>query len=241
MGRALVIKNVDFSTNKLDTVTYDDPIPCESIELDQSTITVSEIGDTVTLTATVLPADTTDTVVWVSSDTNVAEVNGGVVTVKGIGTATITAKCGNQTATASVNQTSLQFTDIVTVSGVKASESQSVLWLYGNSGDATIGKAYTNASDLRVFSAAANSLEAIPVPYGATSVLILSSERKFWGDLRLADMDDLVSYNNQDYPKALASYSGFYTDVPKAVEYGQCMILSASADKVALVSGLQFQ
>lgn len=241
MGRALVIKNVDFSTNKLDTVTYDDPIPCTNISLDQSTITVSEIGDTVTLTATVLPADTTDTVVWLSSDTNVAEVDGGVVTVKGIGTATITAKCGEQTATASVNQTSLQFTDIVTASGVKVTSSNDILWLYGSSGDITIGKAYTNASDLRVFSAGANSLEAIPVPYGATSVLILSSERKFWGDLRLADMNDLVSYSDQDYPKSLPSYAGFYTDVPKAVEYGQCVILSASADKVALVSGLQFQ
>ena len=60
-------------------------------------------GSTVTLTATVLPADATDkTVTWSSSDPAVATVDNGTVTAVGVGTATITAKAGDVTATCTV-------------------------------------------------------------------------------------------------------------------------------------------
>ncbi len=50
------------------------------------------VGKTVTLTATMQPADTTDTITWKSSDTSVATVSSsGVVTAKKVGTVTITA------------------------------------------------------------------------------------------------------------------------------------------------------
>lgn len=67
-----------------------------SIKLNKSKKTL-EIGETYTLKATVKPKDTTDaSVVWTSSDENVATVDeNGVVTAVSVGTATITATASN--------------------------------------------------------------------------------------------------------------------------------------------------
>lgn len=75
--------------------------PCTGIKLDRDTLTIAR-GETATLTATVEPTDTTDKVVWSSKDDNIATVENGVVTAVGHGETTITATCGNQTATCKV-------------------------------------------------------------------------------------------------------------------------------------------
>ena len=105
MGKALVIKNVDFGTNKLTTVTLQNEVPCTAISLNKSSTTLENIGTTETLTATVTPVNTTDTVVWASSNANIVDVVGGVLTVTGVGTVTITATCGNYSATCTVTAT----------------------------------------------------------------------------------------------------------------------------------------
>ena len=100
---ALVIKGANFAANKLTTVTFvEDEKPCTAIALSESSKAVTALGD-FTLTATVTPADTTDDVLWSSSDETVATVADGVVTVVGLGSATITATCGEQTATCVVS------------------------------------------------------------------------------------------------------------------------------------------
>ena len=77
-------------------------VPVTSVTLDRTTLTMTE-GDTQTLTATVKPDDATDkTVTWTSSNTSVATVDGGKVTAVAPGTATITAKAGDKTATCAV-------------------------------------------------------------------------------------------------------------------------------------------
>ena len=67
-----------------------DPIPT-AIELNKDAATI-EVGETVTLTASLFPNNAVATIVWESSDESVATVNNGVVTgVKG-GQATITVR-----------------------------------------------------------------------------------------------------------------------------------------------------
>jgi len=85
------------------TVTVEKKVvPVTSISLDRTTLTMTE-GDTQTLTATVKPDDASDkTVTWTSSNTSVAKVDGGKVTAVAQGTATITAKAGDKTATCAV-------------------------------------------------------------------------------------------------------------------------------------------
>ena len=99
---ALVIPSADFSANKLTTVAFG-TVPCTGISLSDSTLLLTSIGGTATLTATLTPANTTDTLSWASSDNNVASVANGVITAVGLGSATITATCGEQTETCAVS------------------------------------------------------------------------------------------------------------------------------------------
>lgn len=101
MAKTLIIKGADFSENKIETVVFDE-IPCTALSLSPTEITSNEIGEAITITPTVTPSNTTDVVSWVSSNVNVATVANGVVTTVGIGTAVITATCGEQTATCDV-------------------------------------------------------------------------------------------------------------------------------------------
>ncbi|WNJ19292.1 family 16 glycosylhydrolase [Pontibacter sp. G13] len=66
------------------------------LELDQSAIDLP-FGEKTTITVTQAPA-TGESIEWSSSDENVASVFFGTVTANGSGTATITAKLGEQTA-----------------------------------------------------------------------------------------------------------------------------------------------
>jgi uncharacterized protein YjdB len=73
-------------------VTVEDKeVPATKVALNKTTATLAK-GKTVTLSKTLTPGDSTDTVKWSSSNTKVATVSSsGVVTAKGAGTATITA------------------------------------------------------------------------------------------------------------------------------------------------------
>lgn len=101
MARTLVIKDADFSANKVTTVTFIGGVDCEGISFDQSSYSLTSM-DSVVVGYTLTPTDTTDPVRWSSSDENVVTISGGTMTVVGIGTATITATCGNYSASATV-------------------------------------------------------------------------------------------------------------------------------------------
>lgn len=78
------------------------PIVVEEISFNKTSVSL-KAGETVTLTATVKPDDATDkTVTWSTSDATVATVSNGVVTAKKVGTATITAKAGDKSATCEI-------------------------------------------------------------------------------------------------------------------------------------------
>ena len=78
-----------------------------------------EVEKTETLTATVTPDNATDkTVTWTSSDSTVATVSDGTVKAVKAGTATITAKAGEKTATCTVT-VEAKTTETVAVTEVK--------------------------------------------------------------------------------------------------------------------------
>lgn len=102
MGHALMIKNVDFSANRLDVVQINEIIPCTGISLSESTLSFDALGETATLVATASPLATTDTIIWSSGNNDIVTVVNGVVTQVGVGTTTITATCGTYSASCSV-------------------------------------------------------------------------------------------------------------------------------------------
>ena len=102
MSKALVIKGANFATNALDQITFDDTVHAESISLDTDTVSLDSIGDTQQLVATITPADSTDPILWASSNTNVVTVTqNGLLEAVGCGTCTITASAGSVSDTAS--------------------------------------------------------------------------------------------------------------------------------------------
>ena len=101
------------------------PIMVEEISFNKTSVSL-KAGETVTLTATVKPDDATDkTVTWSTSDASVATVNDGVVTAKKVGTATITAKAGDKSATCEITVVATPVTSVTlnkTSASVKAGE-----------------------------------------------------------------------------------------------------------------------
>lgn len=98
MAKTLVLNGTNFSANKVATITFGESVPCTGITLDESTKSVTSMTD-FTLVATPTPSNTTDSVVWTTSDSDVVTVASGVATPVGLGTATITATCGSYSAT----------------------------------------------------------------------------------------------------------------------------------------------
>ena len=102
MAKTLTIKEADFSTNKVTTVSFSGgSVPCTGISFEEDAFSFTDYTP-VTIEYTLTPSNTTDTLSWATSNSNVATVSNGVITPVGLGTATITATCGNQTATATV-------------------------------------------------------------------------------------------------------------------------------------------
>lgn len=78
-----------------------DPVPATSITLDKTEITFTS-EEPQTISAVVLPANTTDVVVWTSSNTSIATVKNGVITPLNDGETVITATARNVSATCAV-------------------------------------------------------------------------------------------------------------------------------------------
>nr|DAJ06238.1 MAG TPA: CotH kinase protein [Caudoviricetes sp.] len=76
-------------------------IPCTNITLNKTELTFTT-SDAQTLTATLTPENTTDTVAWSVNPTGICTVENGIVTPIKNGTCVITATCGTQSATCNV-------------------------------------------------------------------------------------------------------------------------------------------
>lgn len=79
-------------------VQTDGSVPCQGIVIAQSSVSLAQIGDTHQISVECAPADTTDTLSFVSGDTTVVTVSDvGLVTAIGVGQTTVTVSCGDVT------------------------------------------------------------------------------------------------------------------------------------------------
>ncbi len=137
-------------------------VEVSSIELNKTSASL-KAGETVTLTATVKPDDATDkTVTWTTSDASVATVDNGVVTAKKVGSATITAKAGDKSATCAITVVATPVTSVTlnkTSAQLKAGETvtltatvkpddatdKTVTWTTSNASAATVDNGVVTA------------------------------------------------------------------------------------------------
>ncbi len=92
----------DKDATKEATITIWSTVPATDLTLSKKELTLVPSGTT-PLSATVTPANSTDSVTWSSSAPDVVTVSGtGEVKAVGYGTATITAKAGSKTATCEI-------------------------------------------------------------------------------------------------------------------------------------------
>ena len=98
----ILMHKADFAKQFVAVKVVAAPKPATDISLSKSELTLTA-GESASLTATVTPEGSTDTVVWSSSKTDVATVDAtGKVTAVAPGEATITAKAGAKMATCTV-------------------------------------------------------------------------------------------------------------------------------------------
>ena len=133
--------------------------PATAIMVSKTSLNMKK-GENATLTATVTPNDSTDSVTWTSSNTAVATVSNGMVTAVGNGSATITAKAGSKSAICSVTVTNpataitLSKTSLSLIIGDKSTltatvtpndSSDNVTWTSSNTAVATISNGTVTA------------------------------------------------------------------------------------------------
>ena len=246
MGYALKIKNVNFSANALDKVNYIEPVPCTGISIDKDTLTFEKVGDTERITATVTPSDTTDAIMWASSDENVATVIDGLVTIHGIGTATITVTCGSQTASATINQTTIKAPYIYktvtgkTVGGNNVAGGR-ILGASTFASQSIGSQAYTNTDNLRIRGGDVYDVECIPVPYGATKVKVNSSSASLPNYIEVVDMNTILTVDGVNYPSFLKNKDFPFSSGSYAVEYGQAFAFRGPTANIESVNYVYFE
>lgn len=100
-----------------------EPVPCEGITLDKSTLTIDG-ANSVQLIATVEPENTTDSVRWATSNADVATVVNGLVTAVKNGVAAISVNCGNYSASCTVTVTGIE--EVIPCTGITLSADEIV-------------------------------------------------------------------------------------------------------------------
>lgn len=91
------------SSSSSETSSSSVSVPVEAITLNETTAEL-EIGESITLIATIFPLNATETqVIWETNNSLVADVNNGTVIAKSVGVAIIQARIGKVTATCEVS------------------------------------------------------------------------------------------------------------------------------------------
>ena len=245
MGKALVIKDVSFQSNACDKVSFLDPVPCTGLTLSTSSATFEYIGETVTVTATTIPANTTDQIVWSSSDDDVATVIDGAITLIGLGSATIMATCGAATAAVEVSQSSAKIQDISKKESVicsKRSTEVPNMVLYTSSAYDIIGKQYDALDEYaHVEGGDSRGLQAILVPNGAIKVtLVTSNSSTPTFKCEIGDPINRTIHNDASYP-TYSDASAAWVETQNVVAGKVIMLrLNHNTDVLSAITGVLF-
>lgn len=246
MGNALRIKEVDFSENALGQVTYIEPVPCTGIVLSQSTLDFEFAEESKIVTATLTPSDTTDELSWTSTDANVASVENGTITIHGIGTATITATCGTQSASITISQTSLKAQYAIKIAaGCRPSKPNDydIINIGTQSGQDAVGQSYHNVADLSVYRGSLNDIECIRVPYGATKVLFHTTDDNVvqisYGFV-VSTTEQATFNDGINYAKYITRNTFVKSNVGMDVSYGQAVIFHATDAQIPTIDYFYF-
>ncbi len=121
VGGGTATVTVATSSGKTATCTVTVTVPATGVVLDQTDVTL-HVGATQQLTATLTPADSTDSLTWHSDNEAVVTVNRGVLTGVGVGTANVTV------ATASGFTASCKVTVIIPAESVTLDRQQLQLY-----------------------------------------------------------------------------------------------------------------
>ena len=117
---------------KITVTNKDNPVTSISLNKSSETLYLNDVNTT-TLVANVKPTNATNgNVTWKSSNTSVAVVNNGVVTAKGLGSATITATAGGKSVTCKITVSN----KIYSVTSVTLNKTSDLIYL--NSGINTV-------------------------------------------------------------------------------------------------------
>lgn len=195
----------------LSGTTEPDEIPATSVTLSASTLSFNS-EETKALTATVEPSDTTDSVVWESSNNAIATVENGVVTPVSDGSCTITATAGSVSAecvvTVAIEQEVITYNVTNYLTNVTNSNEATTV----NGGSAytatlTAADGYAINKDSVVISM--NGTEITDTAYNAETGVI--SIAAVTGDISITATGDVsTDWDFEwDYTKGLMSENGF--------------------------------
>lgn len=208
MSRALVIKGANFEANRVSQINFDVEKPCTAVEFTEDSYSPSSIETPLPVSVVKTPANTTDELMLTIADESVAKIqNGGIVAV-GFGTTTITATCGNATATVEVNVSSLVYSPTI-VKEKRIQQAGSSAWpgtiqplqmSSGSSYDAFVGTDPDNAKHNKI--ATADGYSVMMIPAGSLRVKIKVITRTGWSlNMRYASTVNTASASN--------NYAGF--------------------------------
>lgn len=239
MAKTLVLKGCNFSVNKLDTVTIiEESVPCTGLTLDQASALITTLGGTVTLQATVTPLDTTDSIIWASSDPDIVTVSNGVVTTVGVGKATVSAVCGDFSATCEITSRATLTGTTNLVAAYIADNAASA----GGNGRTTIsnstgrGSMVASSGDKAFYSSYdGGTYYPIVLPAGATQIQYTMSDQtnihmrlfSFYGDNPELQTSYCVAVSD-----VLEDYATKIVDIPSPSGYPEIDSFSVSLKRV---------
>lgn len=204
MAMTLVINGADYSSDYIEKVTFGNT-PCTAIALNKASTTLANTTSTETLIATPTPSDTTDQITWASSDTDVVAVNNGVISAVGLGTATITVTCGQQTASCTVTcEGKVDFVYIVKGRIARGASGKDYLYL-GSANDTFAVGIATGTLPATSNESEKGWLYPIVVPEGADT-LVCRCMTQYWGIDAIYFMQSDVHASDNPVPcKIIAS------------------------------------